>query len=69
MQAICKNQNGELENEMSEMRRIRVRNVKNTRNEMGMQVRRISVGMRGICVEIQKVWGMRVAMKGIKVET
>ena len=35
---------------------------------MGMRVRRTSVGMRGIWVEIQKMWGIRVAVQGIKVE-
>ena len=29
----------------------------------------ISVGMRGIWVEMQKMWGIRVEMQGIKVET
>ena len=52
-QAICKSQNGELENGMSEMRRTR--NRKNAGNAMGMQVQRISVGMRGIWVEIRKM--------------
>ena len=41
----------------------------NARNGMGMRVRRTSVGMQGIWVKIQKTWGIRVAMLGIKVET
>ena len=36
---------------------------------MEMQLRRISVGMQGIWVELQKMWGIRVAMQGVKVET
>ena len=40
----------------------------NARNGMGMRVRRISVGKWGIWVEIRKMWGIRVAMQGIKVE-
>ena len=40
----------------------------NARNEMGMWVQRISVGMWGIWVEIWKILGIRVAMHGIKVE-
>ena len=35
---------------------------------MGMRVRRISVGMWGIWVEIRKLWGITVAMQRIKVE-
>ena len=41
----------------------------NTKNGIGMQARKISVGMRGIWVEIQKMWRIRVEMQGIKVET
>ena len=36
---------------------------------MGMRVRVISAGTRGIWVEIQKMWGISLAMEGIKVET
>ena len=35
---------------------------------MEMWVWRISVGMWEIWEEIQKMWGIRVAMQGIKVE-
>ena len=42
---------------------------KGARKGMGMRVRKISVGMRGIWVEMRKMWGIRVAMQGIKVET
>ena len=45
------------------MRRIRVE------YRMKMRVQRISVAMTGIWVEMQKVWGVRVAMQGMKVET
>ena len=41
----------------------------NARNGMGMGVRRINVGMRGIWEEIPKMCGIRVAMQGIKVGT
>ena len=41
----------------------------NARNGMGMRVQRISVGIWGIWVEIQKIWGIKVVMQGIKVET
>ena len=41
----------------------------NARNEMGMRVQRISVGMRGIWMEIRKMWVIRMAIQGIKVET
>ena len=43
---------------MTEMRRIR--DGKYARNGMGMRVRRISVGLWGIWVEIQKMMGIRV---------
>ena len=33
-----------------------------------MQVQEISVGMWNISVEIRKMWGIRVAMQGIKVK-
>ena len=41
----------------------------NRRNGMEKWVWGISVGMRGIWVEMQKLWGIRVEMQGIKVET
>ena len=41
----------------------------NVRNGMRMRVRRISVGMPGIRVEILKMWGIRVVMQEVKVET
>ena len=52
---------------MREMRRIR--DGKNARNGMEMQVRRINLGMRGIWVEILKMLGIRVEMQGINAET
>ena len=36
---------------------------------LGMRLLGISVGMWGIWVEIRKIWGIRVAMQGIEVET
>ena len=36
---------------------------------MGIRAWRISVKMREIWVEIQKMWGIRMAMQEIKVET
>ena len=41
----------------------------NARNGMEMRLRKISVGLGGIWVKIRKMWGIRVAMQGIKVET
>ena len=38
------------------------------RNGIGMRVQRFSVGMWGTWVEIRKMWGIRVAMHGIKVK-
>ena len=35
---------------------------------MGMQVQEINVEMWNISVEIRKMWGIRVAMKAIKVK-
>ena len=42
---------------------------RNRRNGMEKRVWGISVGMRGIWVEMQKLWRIRVEMQGIKVET
>ena len=39
------------------------------RNKMGMWVQKISIRIRGIMVEMQKMWRIRMAMHGIKVET
>ena len=39
------------------------------RNKMGMWVQKISIRIRGIMVEMQKMWRIRMAMQGIKVET
>ena len=39
------------------------------RNKMGMWVQKISIRIRGIMVEMQKMWRIRMAMRGIKVET
>ena len=39
---------------------------KGAKKGMGMRVRKISVGMRGIWVEM---WGIREAMQGMKVQT
>ena len=36
---------------------------------MGMQLQGISVIVRGIWVEMQKMWGIRVTMQEINVET
>ena len=44
-------------------------NVENKGARTGIQMRGISVGMWGIWVKMQKMWEIRVAMKGIKVET
>ena len=41
----------------------------NVRKGLGMRVQKISMGMRGIWVEIGKMWGISVAMQGIKMET
>ena len=41
----------------------------NARNGMGIQVRGISMGMRGIWEEMPKMWGIRIAMQKIKVGT
>ena len=41
----------------------------NARNGMRMRVQGISVGMREILVEMQKLFGIRVTMQEIKVET
>ena len=41
----------------------------NARKGMGMWVQKISMGMRGIWVEIGKMWGIRIVMQGIKMET
>ena len=51
---------------MREMRRLKGGNAK---NEMGMRVWRVSVGIREIWVEMRKIWGIRLPMQGIKVET
>ena len=40
----------------------------NARKGMGMRLRRISMGMWGMWVEIRKMWGIRIAMQRIKVE-
>ena len=39
------------------------------RTKMGMWVQKISIRIRGIMVEMQKMWRIRMAMQGIKVET
>ena len=39
------------------------------RNGMGIRVREISLGLRGIWVKIRKLWGIRVVIQGIQVET
>ena len=39
------------------------------RNKMEMWVQKISIRIRGIMVEMQKMWRIRMAMQGIKVET
>ena len=44
------------------------RNAENKGARIGIRMQGISVGMWGIWVEMQKMWGIRVAMKGIKVE-
>ena len=51
---------------MREMRRV---NGGNAKNEMGMRVWRVSAGIREIWVEMRKIWGIRLAMQGIKVGT
>ena len=51
---------------MREMRRLKGGNAK---NEMVMRVWRVSVGIREIWVEMRKIWGIRLAIQGIKVET
>ena len=38
----------------------------NTRNEMGICIREISVGMRGMQVEMRKMCEIRLAIQGIK---
>ena len=37
--------------------RVKTENLGNLKNGMLMQVREISVGMRGILVEMRKIWG------------
>ena len=44
-------------------------NAENKGARIEIRMQEISVGMWGTWVEMQKVWGIRVAMKGIKVET
>ena len=39
------------------------------RNGMGIRVREISLGIRGIWLKIGKLWDIRVAIQGIQVET
>ena len=39
------------------------------RNGMGIRVREISLGMRGLWLKIRKLWGIRVVIQGIQVET
>ena len=40
----------------------------NAKNGIGMRVWSISMGMQGIWVEIQEMWGIRFVMQRIKVE-
>ena len=63
---MCKSRNGELESGVKENVEIKGWN---SRNEMRMRVQGISVGMREIWVEIRKMWGIRMVMHGINVET
>ena len=39
------------------------------RNGMGIRVREISLGIRGIWLKIGKLWEIRLAIQGIQVET
>ena len=63
--AICKSQNEKFGNGMREMWRKKA----GMRGMRWEWVRGISVVMWWICVEMQKMWGIRVAMQGTKGET
>ena len=41
----------------------------NERNGVVVRVQRIILGMRGVWVEIRNLWGIKMAMQEIKMET